>query len=61
MILVPLCLLGCSSVIVGEGACVKDYRGVGQKGVIYRVGTVDQSASGVCGGGRGSGVNGRGK
>jgi hypothetical protein len=37
----PLCVLRCSSVVVGEGACVKDCRGIGQMGVRCRVDTAD--------------------
>jgi hypothetical protein len=35
-------MLRCSSVVVGEGACVRDCRGKGQMGVMCRVGTVQQ-------------------
>jgi hypothetical protein len=34
-------LLGCSAVVVGEGACVRDCRGIG----LCKVGTVHKSVS----------------
>jgi hypothetical protein len=43
-------------VIVGEGIFVRDFRGIGQMGVMCRIGIVDYSASGECGGGRSSRV-----
>jgi hypothetical protein len=36
-ILGPLCLLGCSSVVVGEGACVRGCQGLGWTGVILEL------------------------
>jgi hypothetical protein len=36
-LLVPLCVSGCSSVVVGEGTCVRDCRGVGQMGLMCMV------------------------
>jgi hypothetical protein len=53
-------VLSCSLVVVVEGAFVRDRREIGRMGVMCRVGIVDCSASSGCGGGRGSGVIGRG-
>jgi hypothetical protein len=54
-------VLRCSSVVVVEGACVRDYKGIGQMRVLCRVGTGNYSVCGECGGSRGSGVKGRGR
>jgi hypothetical protein len=51
----------CNSVTVGEGAIFRDCRGIGRMGVICKVCIVGYSASGECGGGRGSGVKDRGR
>jgi hypothetical protein len=44
----------CSSVVVGKGAIVRDCREVGRMVVMCKVGTIDYSVSGECGGGRDS-------
>jgi hypothetical protein len=49
------------SLVVGEGAFVRDCSGIGQMWVMCRVGTVDYSVSAECGGGRDSRVKGRGR
>jgi hypothetical protein len=33
-VLGPLCVLGCSSVVVVEGACVRNCRGIGYVGLV---------------------------
>jgi hypothetical protein len=38
-VLGPFYVLRCNSVVVGEGACVRDCRGIGQMGVLCGVGT----------------------
>jgi hypothetical protein len=38
------------SLVVGNGACVMDCRGIGLTEVMCRVGTIDYSVSGECGG-----------
>jgi hypothetical protein len=53
-VLWPLCVLGFISVVVVEGACVQDCRGLG----LCTVGTVGQSAGGEFVGGRVSVVTG---
>jgi hypothetical protein len=55
----PLCMLRCSSIVVREGAFVRDCRGIGQMEVLCRVGIVDCSVSGECGSGKGNMMNGR--
>jgi hypothetical protein len=45
----PLCVFGCVSTVVVEGACVRDFRRL----EVCTVGTVGQSAGGECVGGRG--------
>jgi hypothetical protein len=57
----PQCVLKCSLVVVGHSAFVRDCRGIGQMEVMCRVGIVDYSVSGGCGGSGGSGVKGRGR
>jgi hypothetical protein len=57
-VLGPLCVLRCSPVVMGEGACFRDCRQIGQMGVMRRVGTEDCSVSGECED-KGSGVKGR--
>jgi hypothetical protein len=52
MVLQPFCLLGCSSVVVVEGVCVRDCRGMG----LCTVGTIDQSVGRKHQGGRRSEV-----
>jgi hypothetical protein len=48
-----------SSVVVGQGAYVRDCRVIRWMWVMCRVGIVDYSVSGEHGGDRGSGVKGR--
>jgi hypothetical protein len=36
----------CSSVVVEEGAIVRDCRGIGRKGIMCTVGIIDYSMSG---------------
>jgi hypothetical protein len=45
----------------GESAFVRNCRGIGQMGVMCRVGIVDYSGCGRCEGGRGTQVKGRGR
>jgi hypothetical protein len=47
LVLFPLCMLGCISTVVAEGACVRDCQ-------VCSVGIVGSFASGVCVGGRNS-------
>jgi hypothetical protein len=43
----------------GVGAIVRDCRGIGRMGIMCKVGIVDYSVSGECGGGRSSEGRGR--
>jgi hypothetical protein len=54
---VALCVFWYISVVVVEGACVRDYKGVG----LCIVGTVGKSTGGECVRGRGSVVTGWGR
>jgi hypothetical protein len=56
----PKCVLRCS-LVVGEGAFVRDCSGIGQMWVLCRVGIVDYLAGAECGGGSGNGMKGRGR
>jgi hypothetical protein len=49
-----LCVFGCISVVVVEGACVRGFRGFG----LYKIGIVGWSVGDECVGGRGSLVTG---
>jgi hypothetical protein len=42
-ILVPLCVLGYSSVLMGKGACVMDFRGIRQMGVVRSLAFLGQA------------------
>jgi hypothetical protein len=44
---------------VGEGAIVRDCRGIGKMGVTCNVGTIEHAVSGEFGGGGNSGEKGR--
>jgi hypothetical protein len=52
-----LCVFGCISVVLVEGACVRDFRGLW----LCRVGIVGWSVGDECVGGRGSMVKGYGR
>jgi hypothetical protein len=43
---------------MGKVAFVRDCRRIGSMGVTYKLGIIDYSVSGYCGGGRDSGVKG---
>jgi hypothetical protein len=45
-----------SPVVVGEGACVRNYTEIGRIGMMFKVDIVDYSVSAECGGSRGSDV-----
>jgi hypothetical protein len=53
-------VLRCSSGLVGEGAFVRNCRGIGTMVVLHKFGVADYSVSGSCGVDRGSGAKGRG-